>query len=168
MKIKTMALCGLFAALTAICSWLAVPIGDIAVTLQTFAVFLGLFLLGGRGGSIAFLVYLCLGAVGAPVFSGFRGGIGAFLDPSGGYLWGLLLGCGIYWLLQKRPVHRLIVAALAMAVCYACGSLWYSFAYLADSNLWVIILKCVLPYLLPDALKIYLACTLSRRLKRIV
>ena len=163
-----MALCGLFAALTAICGWIAVPIGDIAVTLQTFAVFLGLFLLGGSGGSIAFLVYLCLGAVGAPVFSGFRGGIGAFLDPSGGYLWGLMLGCGLYRLLEKQPIHKLLVAALAMAVCYLCGTLWYSFAYLPGAHFGIALLKCVAPYLLPDALKIYLAYTLSRRLKRML
>jgi len=166
MNVKRLAKCGLFAALTAICGWLAVPIGDIAVTMQTFAVFLGLFLLGGRAGSLAFSVYLCLGAVGAPVFSGFRGGIGAFLDPSGGYLWGLLLGCWLYWLLEKRPIPKLFTAGLAMLLCYTCGTLWYYFAYLPGTHFGIVLFKCVVPYLIPDALKIFLAYSLYHKLKK--
>ena len=165
MPVKQLTKCGLFAALTAICSWLAIPIGDIAVTMQTFIVFLGLFTLGGRGGSIAFFVYLCLGAVGAPVFSGFRGGIGAFADPTGGYLWGLMLSCLLFWLLEGRKLPKLIIAAFAMILCYLCGTAWYYFAYLSGSSLGILVLKCVVPYLIPDGIKIWLSYTISQKIK---
>ena len=70
-KIRNMVLCGLFAALITLCAWLSIPLGDVAITLQTFAVFLCLSVLGGKLGTLTVLVYLLLGAVGIPVFSGF-------------------------------------------------------------------------------------------------
>ena len=81
-----MVLSSLFAALTAVCSWIAVPIPPIAFTMQTFAIFLTLGVLGGRWGTASVLLYLLLGVVGLPVFSGFRGGAAALLDATGGFL----------------------------------------------------------------------------------
>ena len=81
-----MVLCSLLAALTAICAWIAIPLPGISFTMQTFAVLLTLGLLGGRWGSISILLYLLLGIVGLPVFSGFRGGAAALLDLTGGFL----------------------------------------------------------------------------------
>jgi biotin transport system substrate-specific component len=75
MKTKDFAYIGLFAVIIAICSWLSVP-ATVPFTLQTFAVFCALGLLGGKRGTLAVLVYLLLGAVGLPVFSGFMGGFG--------------------------------------------------------------------------------------------
>ena len=79
MKVRNMALCALFAALLAVCAWLAIPVGDTAFTMQTFGVLLTLGLLGGRWGSVSILLYLLLGLVGLPVFSGFQGGFGVLL-----------------------------------------------------------------------------------------
>ena len=86
MKTRDMALCALFAALLAVCAWLVIPIGDVPFTLQTFGVFAALGLLGGKRGTIAIAVYLLLGAVGAPVFAGFKGGPGALFGATGGCL----------------------------------------------------------------------------------
>ena len=85
MKTRDMALIALFAALIAICAWISIP-APVPFTLQTMAVFLAVGLLGGKRGTIAVAVYIMLGAVGLPVFSGFNGGIGALLGPTGGYL----------------------------------------------------------------------------------
>ena len=71
-----MAYIALMAVLISVCSWLSVP-AAIPFTMQTYAVFTALLLLGGRRGSIAVAVYIALGAVGLPVFSGFAGGIGS-------------------------------------------------------------------------------------------
>ena len=80
-SIKALTQCALFAALIAICAWLALPgPGGISFTMQTFGAALALGLLGGKKGTAAVCVYLLLGVVGAPVFSGFRGGVGALLD----------------------------------------------------------------------------------------
>lgn len=159
---KNMVLCSLFAALIAVCAWISVPVFDIAFTLQTFAVFLTLGLLGGKWGSAAILIYLLLGAAGMPVFSGFRGGIGALAGVTGGYLWGFLFSGLVYWALARfGKLPAMIAGQLA---CYLCGSIWF-YLY-AGGGLGVILLRCVVPYLIPDAVKITLAYTLCRRLAR--
>lgn len=165
MKIHIMTRCALFAALMAVCAWISVPVGDMAVSLQTFGVFLALGVLGGRQGSASIFVYLLLGAVGLPVFTGFRGGVGALLGPTGGYLWGFLGAGLIYWLLEDR-LPKWFAMVLGMLVCYACGTVWYYFAY-AGTGLWAVILKCVVPYLIPDGVKITLALALTRRLRAV-
>ena len=159
---KNMVLCSLFASLMAICAWISVPVFDIAFTLQTFAVFLALGLLGGKWGSAAVLIYLLLGAAGMPVFSGFRGGIGMLAGVTGGYLWGFLLSGLVYWLLERFGKLTAMIAGLLM--CYLCGSIW--FYWYAGGGLWLILLRCVVPYLIPDAAKLTLAYMLTRRLAR--
>ena len=77
----------LSAALMAVCSWISIP-AAVPFTLQTFAVFLTTGLLGGRRSTIAVMLYIFLGAVGLPVFSGFSGGIGHLIGPTGGYIFG--------------------------------------------------------------------------------
>lgn len=158
--------CAMLTALMAVCAWISVPVGDNAVSLQTFAVFLTLGLLGGRLGSVMILVYLLLGAAGVPVFTGFRGGIGALLGPTGGYLWGFLGACLIYWALEKR-LPRWLNMALGMLCCYACGTAWYYIAY-AQTGIWAVILTCVVPYMIPDTIKIILALTVSNRLRELL
>ena len=173
MKAKNMALCGLFTAVLAICAWISVPFGDSVITLQTFGVFLTLGLLGGKRGSLTVLVYLLLGAVGVPVFSAFRGGLGALLGTTGGYIFGFMLTGLVYWGVtawKDTPLTRLIAMVLGLLVCYACGSYWYMTRYLSTGSvtLALVLLKCVVPYLLPDALKLALAWLLTGRLKRFV
>lgn len=173
MKVRNMARCGLFTAVLTVCAWIAIPVGDIAVTLQTFGIFLTLGLLGGKRGSITVLVYLLLGAVGAPVFSGFRGGMGALLGTTGGYISGFMLTSLAYWLLtsiKNSPHIRLIAMVLGLLLCYGCGTAWYVWGYLGGSSLSLgaVLLKCVVPYLIPDAIKLFLAWVLTKRLKRFV
>ena len=157
-----MVLCALFAALIALCAWISVPVADIAFTLQTLGVFLTLGLLGGRRGCAAIGIYLLLGAAGLPVFSAFQGGIGILAGVTGGYLWGFLFAGLAYRLLER--FGRLPAMLAGQLLCYLCGSLWF-YLY-AGGGLWLILLRCVIPYLLPDALKLALACSLSRRLAR--
>ena len=166
MKIHTLSRCGIFAAVLALCAWLSVPLGDQAVSLQTFGVFMALGLLGGKQAAAAVAAYLLLGAVDAPVFTGFRGGFSVLLGPAGGYLWGFLAACLLWWGLEKR-LPDWLKAALAMGICYGCGTVWYWFTY-APGAVWPVIMTCVTPYLLPDGVKIVLALLLSRRLKKLI
>lgn len=173
MKAKNMALCGLFAAVLAVCAWLSIPMGDMVITLQTFGIFLTLGLLGGKWGSASVLVYLLLGAVGVPVFSGFRGGLGALLGTTGGYIFGFMLTALVYWLItsiKDTPITRLVAMVVGLLLCYGCGSWWYMTRYLSTGSvtLGAVLLKCVVPFLLPDALKLALAWFLTGRLKRFV
>lgn len=146
----------------AVCAWITVPVFDIGFTLQTFGVFLTLSLLGGKWGTASVLIYLLLGSVGLPVFSGFRGGIGMLLGVTGGYLWGFLLSALGYWLLER--FGKLPAMAAGQLICYLCGSLW--FAFYAGGGIGLILLRCVVPYLIPDAGKIFLALRVSRRLEK--
>ena len=154
--------CALFAAMMALCAWIGVPLGHTVFTMQTFGVLLALGLLGGKRGTVSILCYLLLGAAGLPVFSGFRGGIGAILGPTGGYLWGFLATGLVFWSLEKWS--RPLAMTAGLAACYACGTVWYM-TYTGGA-LAVVLAQTVLPYLIPDAVKLILALRLTRRLKR--
>ena len=147
--------------------------GDTVITLQTFGIFLTLGLLGGKRGTITVLVYLLLGAIGVPVFSGFRGGLGALLGTTGGYIFGFMSTSVLYWIMtsiKDTPRIRLIAMVIGLLLCYGCGSWWYMTRYLSSGQLTLglVLLKCVVPYLLPDAIKLALAWILTGKLKRFV
>lgn len=158
-----MVLSSLFAALTAVCAWIAVPIPPVAFTMQTFAVFLTLGVLGGKYGTVSILLYLLLGLVGLPVFSGFRGGTSALLDATGGFLWGFLAAGLVYWLTERLGTLPAMIAALL--VCYACGCWWFT-VYAGNAGWAAAVMTCVVPYLIPDAIKLWLAHSVSTRLRR--
>ena len=160
-----MVLSSLFAALTAVCAWIAVPIPPVAFTMQTFAVFLTLGVLGGKYGTVSILLYLLLGLVGLPVFSGFRGGASALMDATGGFLWGFLAAGLVYWLTERLGTLPAMIAALL--VCYACGCWWFT-GYTGNAGWTAAVMTCVAPYLIPDALKLWLAYGVSGRLRRSV
>lgn len=166
MRYKAFARCGVFTAVLCICAWLSVGSG-VVFTMQSFGVCLCLLMLGSKWGTVSILSYLVLGAVGLPVFSGFRGGAGALLGATGGFLFGFLFMGLIYWLvtaLTKKPVLGLVLGFLAL---YTCGTLWFGFLY-APENGWVgILLTCVVPYLIPDGLKLALSIYLASRLRRL-
>ena len=156
---------GLFAAILPVCAWLAVPVGDMVLTMQTFGAFMALSLLGGKWGTVSILVYLLLGAVGLPVFSGFRGGPGMLLGITGGYLWGFLCTGLCYWAMEKLGKIPAMIAGIF--VCYICGTVWFC-VYGGGAGVIAALTKCVLPYLVPDAVKLALALSISRRLTRFV
>lgn len=168
MKIRDMAFCGLFSALLAVCSWLYIPMADTALTLQSFGVLLTLGLLGGKKGTAAIAVYLVPGAVGMPIFGGFRGGLGVLVTPGGGYLLGFLLSGLVYWLTEKKGL--LLPMILAQLACYLMGTVWYFALFTAGGTpaLGGVLLKSVIPFLLPDGLKLALAYFLTKKLRRFV
>lgn len=171
---RDLTLIALFAALIAICAWLTVPMPDVPFTMQTFGVFLALLLLGGRRGTLAILLYILLGAVGLPVFSGFRGGIGSLLGTTGGYIVGFLFSGLVYWAItalvrtEKTVIHFFALTA-ALFLCYAFGTVWFMTMYLRSSgaiSLGVVLMKCVVPYLIPDFAKMLAAVSVSNAVKK--
>ncbi len=161
-QIRHMVLAGIFAALMALCAWLSVPLPPVAFTMQTFGVLLTLGILGGKWGSVSIFLYLLLGIVGLPVFASFRGGAAALLDPAGGFLWGFLLGGLGYWALEK--LGRLTGMVGALGICYLCGSWWFS--RYAGVDLGTAAAVCVVPWLIPDGVKLALALHLTRRIRK--
>ena len=162
------------AAVMAVCSWISIP-AAVPFTMQTFGVFLTVGLLGGRNGTFSVLIYLLLGAIGLPVFSGFTGGIGHMLGPTGGYIAGFLLSALIMWLFERlfgRSRKVLVLSMMAgILVCYAFGTAWFIIIYTRDSGsigLMTALSWCVFPYIIPDALKILLAAVMTRRLRPLI
>lgn len=160
----------LFAVCIAICAWISVPT-TVPFTLQTFGIFLALGLLGGKRGTAAIALYILLGAVGIPVFAGFKAGIGALLGTTGGYILGFLMSGLVYWLVTSLAGNRTWAVALGMVlgllVCYAFGTAWFMTVYARTKgavSLSAALGWCVLPFLLPDGLKIALALLLSKKL----
>lgn len=162
--------CALCTALIVVSSWITVP-APIPFTLQTFSVFLTAGLLGGRLAVVSVLTYILLGAVGLPVFSGFTGGIGVILGASGGYLIGFLCAVLFLWAVERyagTEARPAIFMYASLLICYGVGALWYTFVYSggnASSALAVISLT-VIPYIIPDAVKLSLALVLAKRLKK--
>ncbi len=161
------------AVVICICSWLTVPF-TVPFTMQTFAVFAALLLLGGKRGLAAIGLYLLLGLVGLPVFSGFRGGPGHLLGPTGGYLLGFLF-TGLYYLLLEGKLARLswlprvLLLAAGLLPCYLAGTLWFVAVMGArgkETGFLSALMLCVVPYILPDVLKLLLAELVSRRVKK--
>lgn len=173
-KLRTLDLVyiALMAVLMAVCAWISVP-APVPFTMQTFAVFTALFLLGGRRGTLAVLVYLLMGAVGLPVFHGFTGGIGILAGVTGGYLIGFLATALIEWgicaLAGEKPRVQAAAMVLGLLACYAFGTAWFMVVYARASGpigLLAALGSCVFPFVVPDLVKLGLALALSRALKK--
>lgn len=171
-KTYDIAYIGVFTVLITICSWISIPTA-IPFSLQTFAVFLSVAVLGGKRGTLAVIVYVLLGAVGVPVFAEFTGGIGIILRSTGGYIIGFIFSALVMWLMESLLGKKLWVQAISMVlgllVCYAIGTAWFMFVYMRDTGavgLSTVLLWCVVPFIIPDAVKIVLALMLSNILKK--
>lgn len=173
-KTYDMVYIGMFAVLMAICSWISIPTA-IPFTLQTFAIFLAVGVLGGRRGTMAVLVYILLGAAGIPVFSGFTGGVGILMGNTGGYIIGFLFTALFMWGMEKVLGQKswvlLVSMALGVIICYAFGTAWFMLMYAQNTGavtLAAVLGWCVIPFLVPDGIKIALAFVLSKRLRGIL
>ncbi len=162
------------AALIAICSWISIPTA-VPFTLQTFAVFLVLTLLGGERGTMATLVYVLLGAVGLPVFAGFAGGIGILLGNTGGYIIGFIFMGLIYILftrfLGNKNVVRIAALLVGLVGCYAFGTAWFMHVYMRSTGevgLLTVLTWCVFPFVIPDLIKMALAFAIAKRIEPVI
>ncbi|HIV38691.1 MAG TPA: biotin transporter BioY [Candidatus Blautia stercorigallinarum] len=160
--------------LITVCSWISIPL-TVPVTLQTFGVFTAVGLLGGKRGTLAVLVYILMGAIGIPVFSGFTGGIGILAGTTGGYIAGFLFSALIMWGMEKLFGRSILVLTgsmvLGLLVCYAVGTLWFMAVYAASSGavgILTVLGWCVFPFIIPDIAKIVLALILTKRLSGVI
>lgn len=161
----------LMTALLAVCSWISIPL-TVPITLQTFAIFVGVCVLGEKKATFALLAHLFLGVVGVPVFANFQSGIGALSGPTGGFIVGFLfipLCSSVFArLLKNKPWARYVGLAIGLVACYLLGVTWYSIVYLKQglTGFLASVVVCVLPYILPDAIKLLLAITVSKAVKK--
>lgn len=173
-KTYDMVYIAIFAVLMAICSWISIPM-EVPFTLQTFGVFIAVGILGGKRGTLSVLVYILLGAVGVPVFAGFSGGIGVLFNTTGGYIIGFLLSAlamwGIVTLFGRKPVVQILFMLVGLVICYAFGTVWFMIVYSSANGavgLGMVLGWCVIPFIIPDLVKIALAFVVSRKLRQYV
>ena len=164
--IKKQILSALFAAIISATSLILIPSPTgIPITLQTFIVSLSGFLLGWKYGTLAIIIYLTIGTLGLPVFSGLTGGIGVIFGITGGFLIGfipLAATCGI----SKKIPHKIIFPILGLIICHVIGIFWFVFS--TESNILTAITTVSLPYIVKDIVSVFAAYIISQiLLKRI-
>lgn len=177
-KTYDMAYIAVFTVLIAICSWISIPT-VVPFTLQTFAVFLAVSILGGKRGTIAVTLYVLLGAIGVPVFAEFSGGLGVILRNTGGYIIGFILSALVMWLMESIFIKRLHVKhvlavqavsmVLGLLACYTAGTIWFMAVYMREAGpigLTTVLGWCVIPFIIPDIIKIVLALILGNTLRK--
>ena len=161
-RLQRMTLCAFFAALTAVCSQIALPMPwGVPVNLALLAVCLGGALLGPVWGTASQAVYLLLAAAGVPVLAGLSGGPAALFGLTGGYAAGYLLAALLTAVLAgRRAGFARLCAAMAAGClgCYALGTVW--FVAVSGNSVWQSLALCVLPYLPGDAAKVAAAAWL--------
>ncbi|MBO5420860.1 MAG: biotin transporter BioY [Clostridia bacterium] len=170
LKTKDLAVVSLCAALMCVCAWIQFP-SAVPFTLQTFAEFFIALTFGVKKSLAVTAVYILLGAVGLPVFSGFQGGVGALLGATGGFILGFIPSTVIVSFLKSKAkkgfVYSFVCCLPGLAVCYATGVLWYMFVY-GGGDVRSAVSVCILPFVVPDIIKIILAVTVARRVTAII
>ena len=167
-RVRSLTLAALFAALTAVCSQIQIPLPLVPINLALFSVHLCGALLGAKYGAVSMTVYLLLGLIGAPVFTGMGAGPAVLFGKTGGYILGYVLAALIAGLWRERWGYSFLRLCLGMALgtlaCYALGTAYFMFV--THMNLLVSLTYCVFPFLPGDAVKIALAAWLAVRLSK--
>lgn len=166
---RTLAVCGLFAAVTAVLAQISIPLGAVPFSLGILGAMLAGVSLEPRHAFFSQLCYLLLGAAGAPVFAQFQGGLQRLLGPTGGYLIGYLVMAPVISLICRSESLRfgraLIAALCGTLCCYAFGAAWLAFSTGIGAK--AAVLTGVLPFLPLDAVKAALAAAAGPRLRRL-
>lgn len=169
-KLRWMVLASLMAALTAVGAYIHIPIGPVPIVLSTLFVLLSGLLLGSRWGLASMVLYLFVGAIGMPVFSGGRGGFAHFLGPTGGYLFGYVLASWVTGFIAERSrsifileIFSVIMGELAI---YSLGVPWLK---MVTQMSWSKALMVgMIPFLIGDVVKATVALILARAVRPIL
>lgn len=165
---RQLAIIGVMTAVICIVAPFSIPIGVVPLSLSLFAIYLALYVLGMKRGTIAVLVYLCIGLAGLPVFSDFSGGPAKLFGPTGGYLIGYIPLAVIAGYFIDKYAEKWLLCLFGMvlgtAVCYLLGTLWL--AFLADMDLKKALAIGVFPFIPGDLIKMAAAAFLGSKLRR--
>lgn len=167
-SLKSIVFTAIFTAIICVAAPVSVPLpGLVPISLASFAVYLAAGILGGKRAALATAVYVLLGGVGVPVFSGYRGGFGVLFGVTGGYIFGFILLALIAGLFAEIPSKKHWTVPVGMVLgtvaLYIFGTVW--FMIYTKSSLMTALMGCVVPFLAFDAVKIVLATVISVPLK---
>lgn len=169
MKIKDITQIAIMTAVLCVLAPFSVPVGPIPVTLATFAVYLAGATLGRKKGTAALAVYILLGCVGLPVFSGFGSGFSGVVSVTGGYIVGYI-PCAFIVGIMTDKIKKIFIYPISMiigtAVLYGIGTAWYMFS--AGASLGIALLVGTVPFLPGDVIKIVAATAIAVPLRKYV
>lgn len=166
-KVRQMIYCALFAGIIAIMAQIKIELTIVPITMQTLGIYLMATVLKPKYAFLSALVYILMGAIGLPVFTGFTGGIGVLVGPTGGYIFSFpLVAYAISFCLTNTTttICKWLGMILGTVICYTIGTAW--FMYSSQNGLWVSLTWCVFPFLMGDAIKIIAATLFSNRIKQ--
>ena len=166
--IRQMAMIAVITAVTCVLAPMSVPIGPVPISLTNLVIYFGLYVLGTKNGTISYFIYLLIGLVGLPVFSGFTGGPGKLFGPTGGYLIGfipmaIIAGFFIH-IFHAKWYASLIGMILGTIVCYALGTVWFCFQ--ANYTVSAALAVCVIPFIPADLIKMVLAMSIGPEIRK--
>ena len=169
-KINTrqLTLIGVMAAVTCILGPLSLPIGVVPISLTNLVIYFSIYVLGGKRGTLSYIVYLFIGLVGLPVFSGFSGGLPKLFGPTGGYLIGFVFMAFISGIFIDKFSNKIYMCFLGMVlgtiVTYIFGTAWL--AYEAHMPFNKALAVGVLPFIPGDIVKITIASLIGPQIKK--
>ena len=165
--IQQIAMIAVMTAVTCVLAPLSVPIGPVPISLTNLVIYFSLFILGTKKGTISYLIYLLIGLVGIPVFSGFTGGPAKLAGPTGGYIIGFIVMAVIAGLVIDnchKPLIQLVGMIAGTIVCYLLGTIW--FCIVADSTFKAALGICVIPFIPADLIKMIIAMIIGPMIKK--
>lgn len=171
LSVKNMILVGLFGALTAVGAWVTIPLPftPVPVTLQVFLVLLSGAVLGAYFGALSQIVYVLLGAVGLPVFSGAKGGIGVLFGPTGGYLLGFVIGAYFVGLLiqaKEKPGYFYVLCAMMGGVLFIYLAGYLQLMLITKMDYRAAFVAGVMPFIGFDVVKALFAAYIALEIKK--
>jgi biotin transport system substrate-specific component len=166
-RLRWLLLSAIFAAVTAVLSQVTIPLPVIPITGQTLAVGIAATILGSRYGTVAILIYILLGAVGMPVFSGASGGVQVLVGKSGGYITGFILTAFVTGLILEKTRFTMINAIIAnlvgMVITLVVGTV--QLKYVMDIPWEQAIAFGVTPFLVGGVIKAVLASVIGIKVR---
>ena len=167
---RDMAMIGLMTAVTCVLAPMSIPIGPVPISLTNLVLYFSIYLIGTKFALVSYVIYLLLGLVGLPVFSGFTGGPAKLAGPTGGYLIGFLLMIWIAGVFITRSKGKkwidLTGMVIGTAAVYTVGTIWLSVQSGMDPR--AALFAGVIPFLPGDAVKIILALFNGRKIRSLL
>lgn len=168
-KLYNLSFTAVMTAVMCVLAPMSIPIGPVPISFTILAIFLALYLLGWKMGTLSFILYLFIGMIGLPVFSGFSGGLGKLMGPTGGYIIGFLpmalLAGIVIEKVNNRAVH-FVAMVLGTAICYAFGTAW--FCVVTQTEVAAALSVCVIPFIPADIIKIVIAVVVGPVLRKLL
>lgn len=168
-KITTqqMALVAIMTAITCILAPFSLPIGPVPISLTNLVIYFSLYLLGWKLGTLSYVIYLLIGLVGVPVFSGFTAGPAKLFGPTGGYLIGFIPMAIIAGIVIDKFSQRwiqILGMIVGTAICYAFGTAW--FCIQAGYTVSAALAVCVIPFIPADLIKMVIAMIIGPEIRK--